>query len=623
MNTLRLTLSTIHGSEPSFRDAGTTRKGAARRLIRTIEPPIAPNPSMTEVELLFDSSVAPPISQYSLLFSSKFICLAKFAHLVQKVMFLALKLTVVVQENLRFGQSEELLPAPPRPQTNFLKSTGERLRLSMLLSRSSKVYTRALCKHGGSLYKKNAAFNTKLFSTNKPSDRDLLLEYTTMSSFISKLWNLMFDSEERKRYYKLQKDGVLSSDSYFSPVWTYVCLENPLLKRYDIEGADLIEGAKFSYDALTKALSSKDFYDHLRGDIEHSESNDFLASVQSPEVYNAWRVSTKQFDDTGMKFSLKNLIIQQVALRNIVTKIVPGDIPVGTEFMTDLERAMYVEMTEKFTGKKVPNNNNQPSSTVDTLEPPSSQVAAPSTVKSTAASATSSGTSTIVLGSQTPTTNTAAIAASLLKQAPSTPASTATTTAATTAPAATAGVVSSDTFKVQPATRRTNRAVIAVRTGDETNPNTTVPEVADDSIADHSSTVGTGEHPHVPPITAEGTPVKAKDDDQSDTQPETPTEVEEEPVVKKTGYARDNELFPPGSVLAYVDVQYKVLEESEITVQGTLEDGEKTEMVIPQKKVRDVLWSFRGCISGQVPLEWILVDINGPRAMSFKVETSN
>lgn len=68
MNTFRLTLSTIHGREPSFRDAGTTRKGAARRLIRTIEPPIAPNPSMTEVELLFDSSVAPSISQYSLLF---------------------------------------------------------------------------------------------------------------------------------------------------------------------------------------------------------------------------------------------------------------------------------------------------------------------------------------------------------------------------------------------------------------------------------------------------------------------------------------------------------------------------------------------------------------------------
>jgi len=58
-------LRTIHGSEPSFLEAGTTRKGAARRLIRMIEPPIAPNPTITVVVLLFGSPLTSPISQYS------------------------------------------------------------------------------------------------------------------------------------------------------------------------------------------------------------------------------------------------------------------------------------------------------------------------------------------------------------------------------------------------------------------------------------------------------------------------------------------------------------------------------------------------------------------------------
>jgi len=489
----------------------------------------------------------------------------------------------------------------------------------MLLSKSRRVCTHGICKRGGSLYKQNAKLEVKLFSTSKSSDRDLLLEYTTLSSFASKTWNLMFDSQERKTYFNLQQSGVLSSDSYFSPVWTYLCLQNPLLQKYDIEGADIIEGAKFSYDAITKALSSKDFYDHLRGDIETSESDEFLASVQAPEVYQAWRISTKHFDDTGMRFTLKKLDIQQVALRNIVTKIVPGDIPAGTEYMTDLERSLYVEMKQKFTGAKIVDRNNQPSSTVDTLEPPVADQAVSSSadksVATTAATSNTTGNTSASINAQTPNTNTATIAASLLKQTtPSTPASATATTATATS------TVASDGFKVQPATRRTSRAVIAVRTGDETNPNTTVPGIDTDSTATDSnnSSIANSEHAHVPPITAEGTPVKATDTDQSATEePDTPQP--EDTVVQKTGYARDYELFPPGSVLAYVDVQYKVLEESEIVVQGKSEDGEKTSMTLPQNKVRDVMWSFRGCISGQVPLEWTLVDINGPRAMSFKV----
>lgn len=501
-----------------------------------------------------------------------------------------------------------------------VRGKSGQLRQDMLLSKSRRVCTHALCKHGSGLYKQNAKFEGKLFCTSKSSDRDLLLEYTTLSSFASKTWNLMFDPRERNTYFDMQKSGVLSSDSYFSPVWTYLCLQNPLLQRYNIEGADIIEGAKFSYDAITKALSSKDFYDHLRGDIEQSESDELLASVQSPEVYKAWRVSTKQFDDTGMRFTLKKLDIQQVALRNIVTKIVPGDIPAGTEYMTDLERSLYVEFTQKFSGTKVVDRNSQPSSTVDKLEPPSADQAVSSSAdKPTATSAASSvttGATSAAIDTQTPTTNTAAIAASLLKQTPSTPSTpvSASTTTATSP-------VSSEGFKVQPATRRTNRAVIAVRTGDETNPNTTVPGISEDATTTNSNNscrVVNGEHAHVPPITAEGTPVKANDANESETE-EPATPEPEETVVQKTGYARDYEIFPPGSVLAYVDVQYKVFEESEIVVQGKSEDGEKTSMTLPQKKVRDVMWSFRGCISGQVPLEWTLVDINGPRAMSFKV----
>jgi hypothetical protein len=112
----------------------------------------------------------------------------------------------------------------------------------------------------------------------------------------------------------------------------------------------------------------------------------------------------------------------------------------------------------------------------------------------------------------------------------------------------------------------------------------------------------------------------------------------EPPVVK---VRRANEKFlsayPPGSVVASVTVQYDIREEYETSLrpqpadmaaaEGTgrtaenvasagLEDGTVTEDAGPQTTVRTarknrVTWTYRGCISGQVPLQWRLVAFNG------------
>jgi len=90
-------------------------------------------------------------------------------------------------------------------------------------------------------------------------------------------------------------------------------------------------------------------------------------------------------------------------------------------------------------------------------------------------------------------------------------------------------------------------------------------------------------------------------------------------------YARDFASFPTGAVLAYMDIQYEWSEEfAEISKElqeqfrgkkNTVEELKLAGMKINAAK-RTVL-SFRACISGEVPLEWMLVDINGPRGIHY------
>lgn len=90
-------------------------------------------------------------------------------------------------------------------------------------------------------------------------------------------------------------------------------------------------------------------------------------------------------------------------------------------------------------------------------------------------------------------------------------------------------------------------------------------------------------------------------------------------------YERDFASFPTGAVLAYMDVQFEGLgekrslrnelmvqiEEHNLSLEGTKIAAEK--LIFAEKTVL----SFRACISGEVPLEWMLVDINGPRGIQY------
>lgn len=158
-------------------------------------------------------------------------------------------------------------------------------------------------------------------SNNNASDRHDLSWFASPSSFLRVVLNVMFNPFHIVKFYDLKHIGVLPSRGLMSPVWTYFCLQNPLLRRYDINGADLVAGAQAGFEAINEAVSS----------MNQSEMIDYfraLAPANYQYLPNSF-CSSKSFHCPEL---LRTKDAQpEVILRNVVTKIV-GDVPGKYDF---------------------------------------------------------------------------------------------------------------------------------------------------------------------------------------------------------------------------------------------------------------------------------------------------
>ena len=183
----------------------------------------------------------------------------------------------------------------------------------------------------------------KYFSTpTAPSDRDAQLRFDNLGEKVSIAASLLTSSDQRKKLLQLAESGVLPAQaSRLSALWVFICLQNPLLNKYDFDPEEFLKGAAYAIEKLHWSFGSKDFHEYSVDNTVVSENNDLVARTLHPKLYANCLEVNKKFHLEGLSSRLKKVKISKVGFRNIETAITPGDVMAGTETWTDEERKLF------------------------------------------------------------------------------------------------------------------------------------------------------------------------------------------------------------------------------------------------------------------------------------------
>jgi hypothetical protein len=485
------------------------------------------------------------------------------------------------------------------------------------------------------------------------SDRDLQLKANSVSHKLNVLFDVSVGSDT-KNYIAMFQDGILPKN-FLASLMVYVDLKNPLLQKYNIRYKDMVAGSKHAFDVVYKAIAAPDLAMKATGQLETSEAYDLLKDTTNTTLFNCFTDAAKQLHSRGIRSKLVELEIVNATLRGVKTRIVPGDVPSELVLMTDDERKSYLEnakLVKETLGVDILDSETR--RWRDKLNPPTTDEKADQAIidstRDTGSSATDSPPSGNNISTSTSTPQSAATQVASPSAAPATPTAPA-TPAIPAIPAAT------------PASVPANAPGPATVTAPAPAPTATTPASASNNEADGTrhapATRGrrgaASAHPDMnwkttfvtadidpvqtPDITAAASATNEEHNDAPAAGTTTADSSSTEPPVVKVRRANEKFLsaYPPGSVVASVTVQYDIREEYETSLrpqpagmaatEGTgrtaedvasagLEERAETEDAGPQTTVRTarknrVTWTYRGCISGQVPLQWRLVAFNG------------
>ena len=475
--------------------------------------------------------------------------------------------------------------------------------------------------------------NGRACSTFSQSDRDVQLEFDMISSKAMTALQLI-EGTERKKFLKLQNDKIIRADNNLMAIWMYVQLQNPLLERYRVDVPEIIKGATYAFDCAYRAISSKDLSDYAVGERDSSVSNDLLKDTMNTTLYTAFLNASKDLRAQGIDSNLTDLRINSVTLTNIHTEIVPGDVEEGTEYMSDREREVFIEMKSTMPWLKNFTESNSSSSSTD----PSSSTSSSSSSIDTKKSTETEKTTTKVVSSEKEAQSVSSAAAA----SPSTTAVAAPTAAPTvaavsppaaavSAPSVPASGEESQVYRAQPATRA---ALRSARANSSTRSNTvapsssapacpTVPITPTETATTSTTATALVKDRHTEPSPESPAPAHTEEESTAAAEPVQPTE-------------KELSAYPPGSVLASVEVRFDIQEEFETklhsskkkqtsattdtTTEEKEDDAALVDMLSTVKNARktSVHWTFRGCISGQVPLSWTVVAFNGMGSRNSK-----
>ena len=440
----------------------------------------------------------------------------------------------------------------------------------------------------------------------------------------------LIEGTERKKFLKLQNDKIIRADNNLMAVWMYVQLQNPLLERYRVDVPEIIKGATYAFDCAYRAISSKDLSDYAVGERDSSVSNDLLKDTMNTTLYTAFLNASKDLRAQGIDSNLTDLRINSVTLTNIHTEIVPGDVEEGTEYMSDREREGCIERKRKMKWLKNFTESTSSSSSIDTKKSTETEKTTTKVVRSEKEAQSVSSAAAASPSTTTTTTTTTAVASPTA--APTVP-TVSPPAAVASAPSAHVSGEESQVYRAQPATRaalRSARANSSTRSNTVAPASPTVPITPTETAATSTTATTAVKDRHTESSSESPAPAHTEEESTAAAEPAQPTE-------------KELSAYPPGSVLASVEVRFDIQEEFETklhsskkkqtsattdttttttttTTEEKEDDAALVDMLSTVKNARktSVHWTFRGCISGQVPLSWTVVAFNGMGSRNSK-----
>jgi hypothetical protein len=104
-----------------------------------------------------------------------------------------------------------------------------------------------------------------------------------------------------------------------------VCVvQNPLLRKYNFDYREFIDGAKHACFVIDQALFSQDFADYATGNASESENATFLQTLLHPPLFNEVKNVFKAYDIKPEQLNSERNI-PRLSLTRVATRVVqPG-----------------------------------------------------------------------------------------------------------------------------------------------------------------------------------------------------------------------------------------------------------------------------------------------------------
>jgi len=183
------------------------------------------------------------------------------------------------------------------------------------------------------------------FSMNsRESDEDMQNRVSSLSYKLKLLIDYWQDSDLEDDFNRYVENGLISPDATVIEAYRlFIALKNPLLDRYAINRKQTLEGAIHGFDAVFRALSSKEFTDYVCGETTDSTEYDLLRDTMSDTLFRTCCVAMKDARKSGIYTYLTDVKIKNVVLRDIETEIIPFD--------AGIDRKVAVKRTAKSSGE--------------------------------------------------------------------------------------------------------------------------------------------------------------------------------------------------------------------------------------------------------------------------------
>ena len=139
---------------------------------------------------------------------------------------------------------------------------------------------------------------------------------------LQSVWNVFSNDDNWSEMVNLTDSKVISQ-GYFR-LFAYADLKNPLLEKYKFDPVDFMEGARYAFETVHKAIGSVELVNFASGVVKGNEQNDMLKATLSPQIYKATIEACRAMHD---KIYLRKIDfkVHESHIVSIVTDVIQAD----------------------------------------------------------------------------------------------------------------------------------------------------------------------------------------------------------------------------------------------------------------------------------------------------------